>query len=56
MKREKTNAKGLPNERGKPCYVPGNWVDGKWVDKYSKIYPSNSAGSVSILDSHILHD
>lgn len=53
--RLKTNPKNQPNERGKPQYVPGTWVDGKWVDKYSKIYPSNSAGSVSILDSHILH-
>ena len=53
--REKTNAKGLPNERGKPCYVPGNWVDGKWVDKYPKVYLACKAGSVSMLNSHILH-
>jgi ectoine hydroxylase-related dioxygenase (phytanoyl-CoA dioxygenase family) len=53
--RIKTNPKNQPNERGKSIYVPGTWVDGKWKDKYPKIYPPSSAGSVSILDSHILH-
>ena len=55
LEREKTNPGGQPNERGKPLYVPGNWVDGKWVDKYPKVYPECKPGSVSLLNSHILH-
>ena len=53
--RIKTNPKDQPNERGKPLYVPGNWVDGKWVVKYPKVYPACKAGTVSLLNSHVLH-
>ena len=53
--RIKTNPEGQPNERGKPCYVPGNWVDGEWVDKYPKVYVPMKAGSVTPLNSHVLH-
>ena len=33
----------------------GNWGDGKWGDKYPKVYLACKAGSVSMLNSHILH-
>jgi ectoine hydroxylase-related dioxygenase (phytanoyl-CoA dioxygenase family) len=44
-----------PNERGKPLYVPGTWVDGVWTDKWPKIYVPIKAGSVTPLNSHVLH-
>jgi ectoine hydroxylase-related dioxygenase (phytanoyl-CoA dioxygenase family) len=53
--RIKTNPNGQPNERGKPLYVPGTWVDGQWVDKWNKIYVPIKAGSVTPLNSHVLH-
>ncbi len=53
--RIKTNPKGQPNERGKPLYVPGTWVDGVWTDKWLKIYVPIKAGSVTPLNSHVLH-
>ena len=53
--RMKTNPPGQSNERGKPLYVPGTWVNGKWTDKYPKVYPTCKAGTVSILNSHVLH-
>ena len=53
--RIKTNPEGQPNERGKPLYVPGTWVDGEWVDKWPKTYVPIKAGSVTPLNSHVLH-
>ena len=53
--RIKTNPPGQSNERGKPLYVPGTWVNGKWTDKYPKVYPISKAGTVSVLNSHVLH-
>ena len=44
-----------PKERGKPMYVPGTWVDGVWTDKWPKIYVPIKAGSVTPLNSHVLH-
>ena len=44
-----------PNERGKPLYVPGTWVDGVWTDKWPKTYVPIKAGSVTPLNSHVLH-
>ena len=53
--RIKTNPTEWPNERGKPLYVPGTWIDNKWVDKYPKTYVPIKAGSITPLDSHVLH-
>ena len=53
--RIKTNPEGQPNERGKPLYVPGTWVDGVWTDKWPKTYVPIKAGSVTPLNSHVLH-
>ena len=53
--RMKTNPKGWSNERGKPIFIPGTYVDGKWVDMYSKIYLPAKIGSVTFVHSHVLH-
>lgn len=54
--RIKTNPGEWLNERGKPLFIPGTWVDGEWVEKYPKIYASNcKAGSLSVIHSHVLH-
>tara|TARA_R110000824_G_scaffold295958_6_gene484285 strand:- start:23 stop:808 length:786 start_codon:yes stop_codon:yes gene_type:complete len=53
--RMKTNPSQWSNERGKPIFVPGTYVDGEWVDKYSKIYVPAKAGSVTFVHSHVLH-
>ena len=55
VEREKTNPTEWQNERGKPCYVPGTWDTGKWTDTYEKIYVPYKAGSLTALDSHVLH-
>ena len=53
--RMKTNPKGWSNERGKPIFIPGTYVDGKWVNKYEKEYNPCSAGTLSLVHSHVLH-
>ena len=53
--RMKTNPSQWGNERGKPIFVPGTYVDGKWVDKYPKVYQPVKAGSVTFIHSHVLH-
>lgn len=53
--RQKTNPDDWRNERGKPCVMPGNWIDGEWVDKYEKVYTNARAGSVSLIHSNIIH-
>jgi len=50
-----TNPDDWTNERGKPCVIPGEWVDGKWTEKYEKVYTNSKAGSVSLIHSHIIH-
>ena len=51
----RTNPVGWNNERGKPCFVPGDWVDGEWVEKYEKVYTDVKEGSVLLLHSHLIH-
>ena len=50
-----TNPDDWRNERGKPCIIPGEWVDGVWTEKYEKIYTNARAGSVSLIHSHVIH-
>ena len=53
--RIKTNPKDWRNERGKPCAVPGEWVDGVWTEKYKKKYLPLNSGEIIFLHSHVLH-
>ena len=53
--RMKTNPSGWENERGKPIFVPGTYVNGEWVDKYPKVYLPAKEGTVTFLHSHVLH-
>lgn len=53
--RIKTNPSGWDNERGKPLFIPGTYIDGKWVDKYPKVYTPSKAGVLSVVHSHVLH-
>ena len=53
--RMRTNPIGWNNERGKPCVLPGEWVNGEWKDKYEKVYTNAKAGSVSLIHSHVIH-
>ena len=53
--RMRTNPVGWNNERGKPCFIPGDWVDGEWVEKYEKVYTDVKEGSVLLLHSHLIH-
>ena len=53
--RMKTNPSGWDNERGKPLFIPGTYLNGKWVDKYSKVYVPSKAGFLSVVHSHVLH-
>ena len=50
-----TNPDDWRNERGKPCIIPGNYVDGEWVEKYEKVYLNSKAGQVTFLHSNIIH-
>ena len=50
-----TNPDDWRNERGKPCVLPGEWVDGVWTEKYEKVYTNAKAGSVSLIHSHVIH-
>mgnify|MGYP003349987771 FL=1 len=51
----KTNPTGWTNERGKPIFIPGTYVNGKWVDKYPKEYLPCKPGSLTLIHSHVLH-
>ena len=53
--RIKTNPKDWRNERGKPCAIPGEWVDGVWTEKYKKKYLPMNSGEIIFLHSHVLH-
>jgi ectoine hydroxylase-related dioxygenase (phytanoyl-CoA dioxygenase family) len=53
--RMKTNPSDWENERGKPIFVPGTYFGGEWVDKYPKVYIPVKEGSVTFLQSHVLH-
>jgi len=53
--RMKTNPSGWQNERGKPIFIPGTYVDGMWVEKYPKIYCPAKSGSITLVHSHVLH-
>ena len=50
-----TNPDDWRNERGKPCHIPGEWVDGVWTDRYEKIYLPMNSGDVIFLHSHVIH-
>ena len=50
-----TNPDDWRNERGKPCIIPGNYIDGEWVEKYEKVYLNSKAGQVTFLHSNIIH-
>lgn len=53
--RMRTNPIGWNNERGKSCFIPGDWKDGEWVEKYKKVYTDIKEGSVLLLHSHLIH-
>lgn len=53
--RMKTNPTEWRNERGKPIFIPGTYVNGEWVDKYPKEYLPCKPGSLTLIHSHVLH-
>ena len=53
--RIKTNPTGWTNERGKPIFIPGTYVNGEWVEKYPKEYLPCKSGSLTLIHSHVLH-
>ena len=53
--RTRTNPKNWRNERGKPIFIPGTYINGEWVDKYPKEYLPCKPGSVTLIHSHVLH-
>jgi ectoine hydroxylase-related dioxygenase (phytanoyl-CoA dioxygenase family) len=53
--RRKTNTKSFPHERGEPSWIPGNYVDGEWKEKYQKKYIPCQSGDVIWINSHLLH-
>jgi ectoine hydroxylase-related dioxygenase (phytanoyl-CoA dioxygenase family) len=50
-----TNPEGWEHERGKPCVIPQDYVNGELVDIYNKVYCPVRKGTVTFIHSHVLH-